>query len=238
MNLFQRLLSMFHRKQSSQPTPPVQVVPPTVVVTPPVVTPTPQPEEPTIKPAQPIKTPPISTLYPATHNFGDYRDVQEGESPDAYFARTGLAGYGRTGEQLMALEKERIAKTPWGQYSATAMATGPLDPTALKDEDFHYLMHCGSEMTFDPRQLMKGLFYGPDVSKAGWQKWVDYVSDFPALEASCTPQVVQCVRELAQGSVKTWMANAIAALGDEKYKTEHLAAWTAGWKRLHPGMEP
>jgi hypothetical protein len=106
--------------------------------------------------------------------------------------------------------------------------------------DLNYLFACASEMTFDPRQLGKGAFYGPDVGRMGSQQYETgpAQSDFPGTELKVTPAVVAAVREMARGSVTPWMAAAFPELASPRWRDEHLASWAAGWKRLHPGQEP
>jgi hypothetical protein len=124
------------------------------------------------------------------------------------------------------------------ELMAKQMATGLWDPRSLTDDDLHYLMYCAAEMTFDPRSLGIGPWYGPEVGRMGSQKYETMVSSFPALEASAKTDVVKAVREMAQGTVLPWMSDAFPSLGDATWRTQHLASWRDGWKRLHPGQEP
>lgn len=124
------------------------------------------------------------------------------------------------------------------QNMTTQMATGPFDPKSLTDADCFYLMRCAQEMTFDPRQLASGPFYGADVARLGSQKYESTGADFPSLEQAANPSVANAVRQMAQGAVNSWMAAAFPEFASPRWKDEHLAAWAAGWRRLHPGQEP
>lgn len=126
----------------------------------PVPEPRPIPKaEPWTSPATPAAstgsdvTPP--SPYPATHNFGDWRDVMEGESPDAYYKRTGLGGYGQTTEQLRAADEARSKDTEWGKANANERLSGPIDVLSLTDGEKLFLQYAEENYSMP----YSGVFY-------------------------------------------------------------------------------
>lgn len=126
------------------------------------------------------------------------------------------------------------------QHFATAVATGPFNPDALTDDDLYYINRHASEMTFDPRQLMSGQFYGPSVAKTGSQKYGDGSAMYNVIanESKVNPAVVKALREMAGRTVLPWMVQAFPEFGSPRWAAEHVTAWYNGWKRLHGGQEP
>lgn len=170
MNFFQRLFAMFG-KHSNQPVPPaapppVQVVPPTVVapvppapptqpvtiVTPPT-TPPPIPQEILQNPIKLARKYDTANFLNGTTTWGDWRDVQQYESPAAYFKRTGLGGYGKTTEQLREIDWNRQPENQ--RKAAAAIYGGPIPVGSLSLEDCGMLLY--AEENYKLPAL--GLFY-------------------------------------------------------------------------------
>lgn len=216
MNLFQRLLSLFNKKKDQV----VQVMTEKAAKVIEESKPIPKPElDPKPQAILPQKTgPSVDTLklqkYPGTKNWGDWRDVQPGESPEEYYARTGLAGYGATQEQLVTESNER--NKTFGIDPATGkevLSKGPLNLDSLTDDDCAYLVAMGEFLTFDPRNSVKDV---PFFSVAGKRLAIDTYQSMPlarfdpiGFEQSgrVSQIVIYYVKDMAKGSpemTKQW----------------------------------
>jgi hypothetical protein len=102
------------------------------------------------QPIPPAVAAPYAGPYPATHNWGDWRDVKEGESPDAYYARTHLGGYGKTTAQIYAEQQAALAASPLGQALAAERYNGPVAFTAMSDADKAFLMYASRNYACGP----------------------------------------------------------------------------------------
>lgn len=79
--------------------------------------------------------------FPGTKNWGDWRDVQPGESPEAYWNRTHLAGYGRTTAELKQIQDELAAQTELGRLLASERYNGPIPVGELSDAEKAFLTY-------------------------------------------------------------------------------------------------
>jgi hypothetical protein len=76
--------------------------------------------------------------------------VKEGESPDAYYARTHLGGYGKTTAQIYAEQQAALAASPLGQALAAQRFNGPVPFTAMSDADKAFLMYASRNYSCGP----------------------------------------------------------------------------------------
>lgn len=126
--------------------------------------------------------------------------------------------------------------------AATMMATGPFPLSSLTTADCAYLHASEAEMTFDPRAMAQGNFYGEVSSLLGKDTYPEMGEarfNYLAFEGSkVNPEVVAAVRDMARGVSTPWMLRAFPSLSNEQWAAIALAGWSSGWKRLHPGQEP
>lgn len=118
---------------------------------------------------------------------------------------------------------------------AVAVATGPLDLGALESSDKAYIRAMAENMNFDPRNLVRGPFYGVVSAEMGRDTYPEMgPARFNTLEfeKTVTPGVVQVVRELAQGTA-AWIPAAFAGWGGAGYIAARQSGWAAGWQRVH-----
>lgn len=235
-----KLFQMFRKKQEAVQ-PPAQVfqAQPVAPVAPQVLPPSPVVPQPT--PSSGVAQAPAQLKvqqYPGTNNWGDWRDVKPGESPEEYFARTGLAGYGATQEQL---EKESAERNKnFGTDPATGkpvQAKGPLVLSALTDDDCAYLVAMGEYMTFDPRNLTSGDFFGAVSARLG-------IDTFPNMGAArfdpigfeqsgkVSHDVIDLVKKMAMGDPSTY--GLYPVFGDQTREST-IAGMKKAWNRVHTG---
>lgn len=117
-------------------------------------------------------------------------------------------------------------------------ATGPLNPASLTEADKSWLSVMGSAMTFDPRDLAYGNFYGEVTTALGGYGTMgaEALNDPVGFQSRVSPNVVQTVRELANGT-GTWIPLAFVGSGGDVYLSQHKQGWHDGWVRVY-GSEP
>lgn len=132
----------------------------------------------------------------------------------------------------LAMHDANVAQLP--ALMAAQRATGPLSLSMIGEPEKSWLSVMGAEMSFDPRTLASGNFYGEVTSALGGYGTLlaEATADRAGFESKVNPVVVQTVRELATGDAP-WMPLAFAGMGGAVYIAQHQEQWRKGWTNVH-----